>query len=81
VDAINPGVLAAKGSLFLTRPTLNDYVKKREDLEFTANALFTVIEKGIVRADINQECRLSDVASAHADLESRATTGATVLIP
>lgn len=81
VDVINPGVLAAKGSLFLTRPTLNDYVKKREDLEFTANALFSVIEKGIVKADINQECRLSDVASAHADLESRATTGATILIP
>ena len=81
VEPINPQILAGKGSLFLTRPTLNDYAKKREDLEWTANALFDAIGKGIVKADINQECSLRDAASAHIELEARTTTGATVLIP
>ena len=81
VEPFNPQILAGKGSLFLTRPTLNDYAKKREDLEWTANALFDAIGKGIVKADINQERSLRDVASAQIELESRTTTGATVLIP
>ena len=53
VEPFNPQILAGKGSLFLTRPTLNDYAKKREDLEWTANALFDALEKGIVKPDIN----------------------------
>jgi len=81
VESINPQILAAKGSLFLTRPTLNDYVKKRLDLEQTANALFNVVEKGIVKADAHQERSLREAAAAHSDLESRLTTGATLLIP
>ena len=81
VEPFNPQILAAKGSLFLTRPTLNDYAKTREDLEWTAGALFDALQKGIVQADINQECYLRDVASAQIELEARTTTGATVLIP
>tara|TARA_B100000686_G_scaffold355146_1_gene470363 strand:+ start:7084 stop:8061 length:978 start_codon:yes stop_codon:yes gene_type:complete len=81
VEPINPQLLSAKGSLFLTRPTLNDYTNRREDLDEIASSLFNAIKKEVVKADINQEYSLREVASAHADLESRQTTGATVLIP
>ena len=81
VEPFNPQILAGKGSLFLTRPTLNDYARKREDLEWAANALFDALDKGIVKPDINQERSLRDVASAQIELEARTTTGATVLIP
>ena len=74
-------LLAQKGSLFATRPTLFTYIAKRETLERMANELFEVVASGKVRIAINQEFALSDAASAHRALESRETTGASVLIP
>jgi NADPH:quinone reductase len=75
------GVLAAKGSLYVTRPTLNTYTAKREDLVATANDLFGVVKSGKVKININQTFPLKDAAKAHVALESRATTGSTVLLP
>jgi NADPH2:quinone reductase len=81
VEPFDLGLLAAKGSLFVTRPSLMTYVDKRGDLENTAEEMFQVIRDGIVNADIRQERPLSEAAAAHVDLESRRTTGATLLIP
>ena len=81
VEPFDLGLLAAKGSLFVTRPTLMNYVDKRSDLEDTAAELFEVIREGVVKADIRQERPLRDASAAHSDLESRRTTGATLLIP
>ncbi|MDO9712158.1 quinone oxidoreductase family protein [Paracraurococcus lichenis] len=75
------GVLAAKGSLYVTRPTLNTYTAKREDLVATANDLFGVVKSGAVKIAVNQTFPLKDAAEAHRALESRRTTGSTVLIP
>lgn len=75
------GVLAAKGSLYVTRPTLNTYTAKREDLVATANDLFEVVKSGAVKIAVNQTFPLKDAAEAHRALESRKTTGSTVLIP
>lgn len=75
------GVLSAKGSLFLTRPTLMAYTEKREDLMAHGQDLFDVIIKGIVKVQIKQMYSLADAAKAHQDLESRKTTGSSVLIP
>lgn len=74
-------LLAQKGSLYATRPSLFAYIAKRQDLEAAAAALFDVIEQGVVNVRINQRYLLADVAQAHADLESRRTTGTTILIP
>jgi NADPH2:quinone reductase len=81
VPPFEPVLLAEKGSLFLTRPTLAHYTSTRQDLENAANALFEVIAKGIVRPQIDQRYALRDVARAHADLEARRTTGTTLLLP
>ena len=81
VEPFDLGLLSAKGSLFVTRPTLMNYVDKRGDLEDTAEELFDVIREGVVNADIRQERPLREAAAAHSDLESRRTTGATLLIP
>lgn len=75
------GVLAAKGSLYLTRPTLNTYTAKREDLVATANDLFEAVKSGAVKVRVNQTFPLKDAAEAHRALESRKTTGSTVLLP
>ena len=75
------GILAAKGSLFLTRPSLMAYTAKREDLFAHAQDLFQVVEKGAVKIEIRQTYPLAEVVQAHRDLESRKTTGSTVLIP
>ena len=72
---------AEKGSLFATRPTLNTYAAKREDLVAIANDLFDVVGKGAVKIPINQKYPLREAAKAHRDLESRATTGSSILIP
>ncbi|RMF09719.1 MAG: quinone oxidoreductase [Alphaproteobacteria bacterium] len=77
---IDAGVLAAKGSLFFTRPTLFTYVAKRDDLVAAANALFDVVESGKVRIHVNQTWPLEAAAEAHRALEARQTTGSTVLI-
>jgi NADPH:quinone reductase len=79
VPPINIAVLNTKGSLFLTRPSLNGYVAKRDELVETANDLFDVVTKGAVKIEINQSYALKDAAQAHRDLESRKTTGSTVL--
>lgn len=81
VEAFNPGLLAAKGSLFLTRPTLMTYTASREDLLETAADLFAVVESGAVRIEIKQRYPLAEAARAHADLEARRTSGSTVLLP
>ena len=75
------GVLSAKGSLFLTRPTLATYTAKRADLERVAGDLFAVVGSGAVKIQVNQSFPLKDAAKAHIALEARQTTGSTVLIP
>src|SRR5262249_2460047 len=74
-------LLSQKGSLFFTRPTLMHYAAKRQDLVAMAAELFDVVESGAVKIEINQTYRLFDAAHAHRDLESRKTTGSTVLLP
>ncbi|WP_376704436.1 quinone oxidoreductase [Mesorhizobium sp. ISC25] len=74
-------LLAQKGSLFATRPTLFVYNAKRDDLEASAAALFDVVLSGAVKIKINQRYALSDAGKAHSDLEGRRTTGTTILIP
>jgi NADPH:quinone reductase len=81
VPPVNIGILAAKGSLFLTRPTLVNYTAKREDLLTAARELFSVVKKGAVKIRVNQTYPLREAAQAHADLEARKTTGSTVLLP
>ena len=81
VPPVNIGILAQKGSLFLTRPTLGNYTASRKDLETAARDLFAVVKKGAVNISINQTYALRDAAQAHRDLESRKTTGSTVLLP
>ncbi|HSF47963.1 MAG TPA: zinc-binding dehydrogenase, partial [Burkholderiales bacterium] len=78
VQSFDPGVLAAKGSLFLTRPTLMDYTRKREDLVEIAQDLFEVVASGKVKISINQTYPLREAAQAHRDLEARKTTGSTI---
>ena len=73
-------ILAQKGSLFLTRPTLMTYTAKREDLLAHANDLFEVVAQGAVKIQVGQTYALKDVRQAHMDLEGRKTTGSTVLI-
>jgi NADPH2:quinone reductase len=81
VTGIDVGLLAAKGSLYLTRPTLATYAARREDLLAMSKDMFDVVKSGAVKIAINQTFPLSDAAAAHAALESRQTTGSTVLIP
>jgi NADPH2:quinone reductase len=81
VDPVPPTLLAQKGSLFLTRPTLVTYTAKREDLLASANALFEVVGSGKVKIEIEQRYPLKDAAQAHRDLEARKTTGSTILLP
>jgi NADPH2:quinone reductase len=81
VPPFNAGILAQKGSLFLTRPTLNTYCASREDLVKAARDLFAVVKSGKVKISINQTYPLSEAAQAHRDLESRKTTGCTVILP
>jgi NADPH2:quinone reductase len=76
---VDIGILAAKGSLFLTRPTLNTYTATREDLLTASRELFDVVQKGAVKLQINQTYPLRDAAQAHRDLQDRKTTGSTVL--
>jgi NADPH2:quinone reductase len=81
IEAFNINILQQKGSLFATRPTLNTYTAKREDLVATANDLFDVVASGAVKIEIDQTYPLKDARKAHEDLESRATTGSSILIP
>jgi len=81
VTSFNPGILAQKGSLFLTRPTLASYISTRADLVERANALFEVVKSGKVKIGTTGRYKLSDAQRAHRDLEGRKTTGSIVLQP
>jgi NADPH:quinone reductase len=81
VPPFDPRVLSKKGSLFLTRPTLADYVRQREELEHAAAELFDLIGKGILKGRIAQTYPLRDAEEAHRDLQSRKTTGSSLLLP
>ncbi|MBM3534189.1 MAG: NADPH:quinone reductase [Alphaproteobacteria bacterium] len=81
VAPFSPAILGAKGSLFLTRPSLMAYVAARDELVASAKALFAVVKSGKVKIRINQTYPLSEAAQAHRDLEARKTTGSTVLLP
>jgi NADPH2:quinone reductase len=81
VEAFNINILQTKGSLFATRPTLVHYTATRKDLLATANELFDVVGGGIVKIPVNQKYPLKDAQRAHRELESRATTGSSILIP
>jgi NADPH:quinone reductase len=81
VDPFSPSILAAKGSLFVTRPTLAHYTRTHAELQAAADDLFAVILSGAVKVAINQRFALKDAAQAHDALTSKHTTGATILIP
>jgi NADPH2:quinone reductase len=81
VPPVDLGLLNAKGSLFLTRPSLGTYTSKRADLERVAADLFDVVQKGAVKIRVNQTFPLREAAAAHDALEARQTTGSTVLLP
>ena len=80
VEAFDPVMLSRHGSLFLTRPTLFHYVAEREELVENATELFGVVRGGHVKIPVRQQFPVQDAAEAHRALESRATTGSTVLI-
>jgi NADPH:quinone reductase len=79
VEPFSPAILAQKGSLFLTRPTLFNYTAERSDLETAASELFDMVESGKVKIEIKQSFALRDAADAHRALEARKTTGSTIL--
>jgi NADPH2:quinone reductase len=81
IEAFNLNILTQKGSLFATRPTLNNYTATREDLLTTANDLFKVVGSGAVKIPVNQKYPLKEARKAHEDLEGRKTTGSSILIP
>ena len=81
VPPFDPGLLSAKGSLFLTRPTLMTYTAERDALLEHARDLFEVVGSGAVKIEIQQTYPLSETARAHQDLEARKTTGSTILLP
>jgi NADPH2:quinone reductase len=78
-DPMPPNVLAQKGSLYLTRPTLYNYIATRAELEQSAAELFDVVSSGKVKIEIKQRFPLKDAAEAHRQLEARKTTGSTIL--
>lgn len=80
IAPFDPGLLAAKGSLFLTRPSLGAYTATREELLRRAGDLFTAVRSGAVRIEVRQTYPLADAAQAHRDLEARKTTGSTVFL-
>ena len=79
VDPVDLGILAQKGSLYVTRPTLRTYADKRADLLAMAQELFDVVRSGAVKIKLNQTYPLRDAAKAHQDLQARKTTGSTIL--
>jgi NADPH2:quinone reductase len=81
VGPVDLGILSAKGSLYVTRPTLMSYTGTRKELLASANALFKMVASGKVKIRVNQKYKFDDVIQAHRDLEGRKTTGSTVLIP
>jgi NADPH:quinone reductase len=81
IDAFNIGILAPKGSLYVTRPTLNTHIAQRQSLEEISSSLFDVVKRGAVKIAIHQRAKLSEAADVHRALEGRQTTGATIMRP
>jgi NADPH2:quinone reductase len=81
VTGVNLGILASKGSLFVTRPTLGTHVLPRSRLEASAEELFDLMMKGRIKVEIDQRYPLADAAKAHTDLAGRKTTGSSILVP
>ncbi|MDP2409660.1 MAG: quinone oxidoreductase [Pseudolabrys sp.] len=81
IKAFDINLLQHKGSLFATRPTLNHYAARREDLLATAQDLFDKVGSGAVKIPASQTYKLKDAAQAHKDMEGRGTTGSTILVP
>jgi len=81
VKSLDLGLLAARGSLYVTRPVLMTYIASDADLKETADDLIDIVKSGKVKIAVNQRYALTDVVKAHQDLEARRTTGTTVLIP
>lgn len=83
VTGVNLGILNQKGSLFVTRPSLNGYVTNRAELEEASNELFSLIASGVIKVEVapDQRFALTDAQKAHETLESRATQGSSLLIP
>jgi NADPH2:quinone reductase len=81
VDKFDVGLLAAKGSLYITRPTLGTYVADEASLQANAKDLFDVVKTGKVKIEVNQRYPLSEAVNAHRDLAARKTTGSTILVP
>lgn len=81
VPPIAPGILAQKGSLYLTRPTIMTYTASRTDLVESAMTLFEVVSSGAVKIEVKQTYPLDEIQQAHRDLEARKTTGSTVILP
>jgi len=81
VPPVAPLTLMQKGSLIMTRPMLNHYIRTTDELTRLSRELFQVVKSGAVKIEVNQTYALKDAAKAHRDLESRKTTGSTVLIP
>ena len=81
VPPVQLGILATKGSLYVTRPTLATYIATREELQTRARDLFDIVKKGQLTIEVSRTYPLAEAAEAHRDLESRKTTGSVVLIP
>ena len=81
VPPFDTGVLAAKGSLYLTRPTVFAHIATREGTQAMADDLFGMVERGEVKIPVERRYPLADAAQAHRDLEARTTTGCSILIP
>lgn len=81
VEPMAPAILAQKGSLFMTRPTLGNYIATPAELKECAESLFAIVRGNKVVINVNQTYPLADASKAHADLEARRTSGTTLLIP
>jgi NADPH:quinone reductase len=81
IKALDLGLLAARGSLYVTRPTLMSYTSTDDDFKETADDLMEIVKSGKVQIPVNQRYALADARKAHEDLEARRTVGTTVLIP
>ncbi|MGK2741783.1 quinone oxidoreductase family protein [Tepidicaulis sp. LMO-SS28] len=81
VTGVDLGILTQKGSLYVTRPSMMDYLTTDEELERSAADVFDAVARGAIKIDVNQRYDLKDAVQAHKDLEGRKTTGASVLLP
>ena len=81
VPPFNTQILAQKGSLYMTRPTLVTYIASRADLEARSASVFDAVKSGKVKIEISARYKLADAAQCHRDLEGRKTTGAVILLP